>query len=239
MRAEQTWILRLFRWWYKVAVMSLNCISGRKSKSSNTMHLFRFISDVSLQDPLWSKLNNSKKEEARKKLRCAVRRRAAVRCGLWRISRKLLCHELDFSRIWRCQLQLYPNLLLIYWVLLPILSPQSMRHQHIRSRLFEFSSTSLCLDGRLRILYSVLPSCYCLFASTGAALRRSCVKYSCSSIETIFKITSITVSLVISGIVVASRYFSFYFYKSKVFDEYSQKTMHPVVLALLIFESFS
>ena len=101
-----------------------------------------------------------------------------------RLSCIFLCQELEFSSIWRCQFYLYPNLLLTYWVLLSIVPPQSMRHEDMRFQRFGFSSASLSIDGRLQILSSVLPSRYCLFASTGAALRRCYSSYSCSSIGT-------------------------------------------------------
>ena len=108
----------------------------------------------------------------------------------------------------------------------------------MRFLLFGFSSASLRTDGRLQVLSCVFPSCYCLFASIGAALcrssapvrdatpdsRRCCTSYSCSSLRTISKITSIIVSIVISRIIVARRYFNFYFYKSKVFYECLQTT---------------
>ena len=109
----------------------------------------------------------------------------------------------------------------------------------MRFPLFRFSSASRSINRPLQILSTVLPSCYCLFASTGTALHRCCTCYSCGSIETISKTTSIIVSLVISRIVVASRYSNFNFFKSKVFYECLQKMVRPVVLALLVFESFS
>ena len=61
--------------------------------------------------------------------------------------------------------------------------------------------------------------CFYLLAYTGAALRHYCTFYQRRSIVTISKITSSIVSLLISGIIVASQYFSFDFYRSKVFYE--------------------
>ena len=90
----------------------------------------------------------------------------------------------------------------------------------MRFRLFEFWSASLSIDGRLQILSSVFPSCYYFFC-----IYRDTASYSCSSIGTSCKISSVVVSRVISGIVVASRSFNFDFFLRIFVYEYWQETM--------------